>query len=478
MLSTALFNKIKSHITERERGKVDKRIIYLEDENAKLHKIIKEKDKIISELQKQIQVLLKRIEKLELNQKTYKGMIFKTKSEKDDDDPPTSTQSPPRGGVVGHKGDSRHTPSRVDRTVNVDKLDRCPKCNSPLKNLKSMVTHFVEDIELPFLNTLITKYTKQRQFCEQCNKECSAHDKEEIPNARFGVNLMSLIMYLRYESKLTLPLISSLLKLLGGIKITPSGVENQLEIAKVKLGESYKEILQKIRGSPVKHADETGWKVEGDQYWAWMFSTQEETYLGIAPSRGKGIAQDYLASSNPDSVLVRDGYAGYDSLNMKTQYCWAHVLRYARDFAKYDDSSPEIKRMSNELNRIFHYMENNYGKKAYVYVLKRLTAMSNRETNDEAVRRVQVRLRKQSKGLLTALIVRGVPLTNNQAERDIRPLVVSRKISYGSMSENGAETTAVNYSIIQTLKKLQLPIFESIPKLLTGENIYSLQEKG
>ena len=79
MLSTALFNKIKSHIIERERGKVDERIIYLENENAKLREIDKEKDKIISELKKQIQLLLKRIEKLELSQKTYKGMLFKTK---------------------------------------------------------------------------------------------------------------------------------------------------------------------------------------------------------------------------------------------------------------------------------------------------------------------------------------------------------------------------------------------------------------
>jgi uncharacterized protein (DUF983 family) len=86
---------------------------------------------------------------------------------------------------------------------------------------------------------VVTKYIKSRQYCRNCNKEFSAHDKEEIPNARFGLNLMSLIMYLRYESKLTLPLIVSILKVLGGIEITISGVENQLKIANGRLKGSY-----------------------------------------------------------------------------------------------------------------------------------------------------------------------------------------------------------------------------------------------
>jgi len=49
------------------------------------------------------------------------------------------------------------------------------------------------------------------------------------------------------------------------------------------------------------------------------------------------------------------------------------------------------------------------------------------------------------------LLYENVPLTNNLAERALRPLVITRKISYGSGSPEGAKAHMVNMSIFQTL---------------------------
>lgn len=57
-------------------------------------------------------------------------------------------------------------------------------------------------------------------------------------------------------------------------------------------------------------------------------------------------------------------------------------------------------------------------------------------------------------------------MTNNLAERDLRPIVISRKISFGSQSKKGAEATAVNTSVIQTIKKIKLPMVETIQSLI------------
>ena len=43
--------------------------------------------------------------------------------------------------------------------------------------------------------------------------------------------------------------------------------------------------------------------------------------------------------------------------------------------------------------------------------------------------------------------------TNNAAERVIRPMVVRRKVSGGSRSDAGAETTGKLASVVQTMKK-------------------------
>lgn len=48
---------------------------------------------------------------------------------------------------------------------------------------------------------------------------------------------------------------------------------------------------------------------------------------------------------------------------------------------------------------------------------------------------------------------RNIPPDNNKAEREIRPTVIARKVSFGSQSENGAETRSIIMSVIHTAKK-------------------------
>mgnify|MGYP001592694159 FL=1 len=60
----------------------------------------------------------------------------------------------------------------------------------------------------------------------------------------------------------------------------------------------------------------------------------------------------------------------------------------------------------------------------------------------------------------------GAPLTNNTAERAIRPMVVTRKISGGSKTPNGAKTHAVNMSVIETIVKRKLPLLNTLQEYL------------
>ena len=46
-----------------------------------------------------------------------------------------------------------------------------------------------------------------------------------------------------------------------------------------------------------------------------------------------------------------------------------------------------------------------------------------------------------------------IPADNNLAERDLRPLVIARKISFGSQSDAGAKTREILMTILHTLKK-------------------------
>jgi hypothetical protein len=48
---------------------------------------------------------------------------------------------------------------------------------------------------------------------------------------------------------------------------------------------------------------------------------------------------------------------------------------------------------------------------------------------------------------------RDVPPDNNQAERDLRPTVIARKVSFGTGSDNGSKTRSILMSVLHTLNK-------------------------
>ncbi len=87
------------------------------------------------------------------------------------------------------------------------------------------------------------------------------------------------------------------------------------------------------------------------------------------------------------------------------------------------------------------------------------TARASRENAN--VKRIVKRLRRHQGDLFTFLDVEGVASDNNFAEREIRPAVILRKNTYGSQSDDGADTQAILMSIFRTLRRRGLdPLHE------------------
>ena len=444
----------------------------LEQEKEQLEQSIDIERKINEDLNK-------RIEQLELTQKTYAGMIFKSAAKHTTQ---TSTQGNQlkRGGQKGHQGKTRDIP-QPDREVTVF-LNSCPQCGGQLQGWDSLVTHTVEDIILPTTKTITTRYLKRRYYCNHCHKEMVPTHPDEVPNSHFGITTLSLIVTLKQRLHIPLPGIVFLLKTIWGLNITPSGVQTQLMVAKRLSINPYQELLKQVRGSPVKHSDETTWKVLGKLFWGWMICTKESSYLTIEETRGGEVAERLLSGSSQTDVLVRDDYQGYQKIQIKHQSCWAHLLRKARDYAKLEDSSDEVKLLKVELSTIFFQLNQitkqefnlKDRKNSYLYYLGLIDQIIVRVYTHEDAKRVQIRIRNQRANLLTALLYPNVPLTNNQAERDLRGLVIQRKISGSSQSARGAEVTAVLTSIVATLNKRHVNLMDGITQILKGADITTI----
>jgi len=62
-----------------------------------------------------------------------------------------------------------------------------------------------------------------------------------------------------------------------------------------------------------------------------------------------------------------------------------------------------------------------------------------------------------------------IPAENNFAERELRPLVIARKISFGSQSDAGARTREIMMTILHTLEK-RSPNVEAAFKAALNKN--------
>ncbi len=445
----------------------------LEEEKKQLKEADEAKEDLIKSLNK-------KIEQLELNQKTYAGMIFKTVA-KNATSKSVAEEVLKRGGRKGHQGKTRTKPDIIDQTIEVS-LSCCPDCGGEIKGWDSFVSHTVEDIVLPAAKTIITNYQKRRYYCLNCQQEKVPVHPNEVSNSHFGITTLSLILLLKQKLHIPLPGIVFLLQNIWGLSITPSGVQTQLGVAKKLCINPYQSLLKQVRGSPIKHSDETTWKVVGKLFWAWIVSTKESSYITIEETRGGEVADRLLSGSAKGDVLVSDDYRAYQHLRLKHQSCWAHLLRKVRDYAKLDDSSGEVRLLKDELGVMFKALdsliEQEFNQESreqeYQDYLKQIDQIIARVYIHEDARRIQTRIRNQRENLLTAVINKDVPLTNNQAERDFRGLVIQRKISGSSQSAKGAEITAVLTSIVSTLNKRQINLMDGITQILKGSDITTL----
>lgn len=451
-----------------QKSKVDQ----LEKEN----KLVKQENK---KLKDQLKKTREELQKIKKQRDTYKGMIFKPKVIHGQADQAVKRKL---GGQLGHHGISRKVPARVNQTVKCF-LKVCPNCQGKLKRSKTVKMHTVEDIpSLEQIRTQVTQYRVERQWCESCHTEVLGKPAWAIPHSRLGLNLIIQILVFKYVCRMSLQVLSETLSQTYGVKISQGGIINILKRTKTHLGENYGKLLKAIRSSPVKHADETGWRIKGINSFLWAFLTKTEVYYTIEETRGGGVAKAALADSGQDDVLIRDDYAGYRQLPLKQQSCWAHLLRKSREEVNQPKSSKEVNNLHFTLKNLYRGLLevtnqpfNREGRQEkYQYYSLKLQQLMDMKFRAKDARRIQTRIKNQGNNLLTAILHDGVPLTNNQAERQIRPAVVIRKISGGSRSTSGAETFATNFSVIQTIRMRNQPLIPTLKELIlqgaTGKN--------
>jgi len=273
-----------------------------------------------------------------------------------------------------------------------------------------------------------------------------------------------------------------------------------IKVCDLYLSQFYEKLKSTLMSQELIHADETPFTVSrdgrpaGTKSYMWVYrdnpliSTKHVILYNYCPTRGSKNPETFLAAYK--GLLETDAFSGYRALEKKhpEQYkvagCWIHALR------KFKENLKATKNVTNPV------AENAVRQIQEIYSLEHRIAEKNLPLNEKKEQRQTLIKPKvdafftwanetyrtidrssangkalyyvlnQEKYLRVFLDEPIVPLDNNSCEQAVRPFTIGRKNWVLVDSTNGAQASAVIYSIVETAKANNLKIYDYLKYLL------------
>jgi len=235
----------------------------------KKEKRIKELEEEVKRLKKENEKTKKEFEELEHEYQEFKAKHTQTVTElrKALRIKANKTETPkPAGAKEGHKAYTRRIPERID-FVKEHKLSYCPECNTKLGATQEIRSRYVTDVKL-VSRVRNTRHNIHRKYCPKCKKIVEPEVPNVLPHARFGLNLMLFIMYLRLGLRLPGNKVREFLLTMYDLSISEGEIVHVLKQLVIAFGSYYSELEKMVQIARVKHTDSTGWRVNGKNYFA------------------------------------------------------------------------------------------------------------------------------------------------------------------------------------------------------------------
>ena len=240
------------------------------------------------------------------------------------------------GQKKGHKGYTRHVPERMD-FVQEWNPKYCPTCDTELSETQEVRQRYVTDIKLKF-DVINIQHNIHRKYCTKCKKLVEQPIPNVLPHARFGLNLMLFIMYLRLGMSLPGNKVCTLLNTMYNITISEGEIVVVLRQLVKAFGPYYDYLEKIIKLARVKHTDSTGWRINSKNYFAWVFIAAGKVIDKIRKRNNSKVALQLFGIKQFCKILVVDKHSAFRTLAEKAGYllqlCWAHILRDSKDLSK------------------------------------------------------------------------------------------------------------------------------------------------
>src|SRR3989344_2424555 len=279
---------------EKRIKELEEKINHLKKENDRLKKIEKEYEHTKKEFE---EFKAKHTQTVSELRKALKIKADKTEVPK------------PAGAKIGHKPYTRLIPARIDY-IKEHKLYRCPECNTKLGATQEIRQRYVTDIKL-VSRIKNTQHNIHRKYCPACKKIVEPEVPNVLPHARFGLNIMLLVMYLRLGLRLPGDKVCEYFMDMFNLKISNGEIPVILRQLEVAFGGYYSHLKKLIKLARVKYTDTTSWRINGKNYNAWVFVACGVVLYKIHKRNNHKVALALFGKKQKDNVLVVDRFSAF-----------------------------------------------------------------------------------------------------------------------------------------------------------------------
>ena len=347
----------------------------------------------------------------------------------------------------------------------------CPACGGPLgEGWEEIVS--TTDIP-PQPQPEVRKYAIQMRTCQRCGKSVRgqhpdvAEGQQGATAHRLGPRVKAIAHLLHYGHGVPVRKVPAIISELTGVQLTQGAItQDAMKQSEQSVGTHYEQLRRSVREQPAVHTDDTGWRVGGDTAFLMAFVNPRLSVYQIRRQHRNEEVRE-LIPANFAGVMICDRGKSYDAeeLNeIKQQKCLAHLIRNAVELAEvktgcasqFSQKLKELLKQALTLPEKRTELEPKLYQQQVTELDQKITHhLRNRIFRDDDNQRLLngVGTQHDRGHILRFLHQPGIEPTNNRAERDLRPAVISRKVSQCSKNQRGAHAFEAFTSVLETIRK-------------------------
>jgi len=375
------------------------------------------------------------------------------------------------GPPLGHVKYERKMVAEPDHIVEV-KPQNCGHCQTDLAGVESRLKDVNQITELPEAKAEVIEVRQFEVVCPCCGHKQTSAPPEGLEMERsFGSRLEATVVYYRQEQHMSYERTKTTLSDLHGVKLCEGSIDKITQRGGKEALQQTQPIRETLQSSAVIHSDETGSRVDSQNWYQWVFASAKAVLHVARFDRSVDVIKEVMAGHEVE-VWVSDCY----KVQMKSparahQLCMAHQLRNLQAVVDQYPSAFWPKAMQAIFRAAVHLhnQRDTLSPPAFQAQIQRLERICNRLLQRPGKSPDEKRLLKRYTNYRDCLFVflyrTDVSPTNNVSERYLRPSVIHRKVIGCFRSGWGANAYTAMASVIDTAALTGSTPFDSIQNL-------------